>query len=410
MAAKRIRRQNLDSMDVLGGKKSRVITDDSGAVRTKRQNTSKSKPAGKAAASKSAAKAAGRKSRPAKPDTGRDVKPRSTAAKARKSGALARATITKSAKRTLKLESQGLANLLEAVSGRMAGPFARAVEILHSATGRVIVTGMGKSGHVGHKMAATFSSTGTTAFFVHPSEASHGDLGMISSDDVILAMSWSGETVELGSILTYSRRFAVPLIAITSRPDSALGKAADVVLQLPKASEACPHGLAPTTSTTMTLALGDCLAIALLEAKGFTAEDFKRIHPGGSLGAQLQYAEDVMHGAENLPLAGKDTPMSEAIVTMTQCAFGCLGVVDGRGRLIGVITDGDLRRHMGDDLLNATTSDIMTRKPKTIERDLLASAALEQLNASRITALFVVEKSKPIGIVHVHDLLRAGIA
>ncbi len=323
--------------------------------------------------------------------------------------AFAKSAITKSAKRTLQLESQGLAELLEAVGGRMVGAFSRAVEILSSATGRVIVTGMGKSGHVGHKMAATFSSTGTTAFFVHPSEASHGDLGMISSDDVILAMSWSGETVELGSILTYSRRFAVPLIAITSRPESALGKAADVVLQLPKAPEACPHGLAPTTSTTMTLALGDCLAIALLEAKGFTAEDFKRIHPGGSLGAQLQYVEDVMHDASDLPLVSKDTPMSEAIVTMTQRAFGCLGVVDGRGRLVGVITDGDLRRHMGDGLLSATTAAIMTRKPKTIRPDLLASAALEQLNASRITALFVVDKSKPVGIVHIHDLLRAGL-
>lgn len=323
--------------------------------------------------------------------------------------AFSKSAITKSAKRTLQLESQGLADLLDAVGGEMASDFAHAVEVLNSATGRVIVTGIGKSGHVGQKMAATFSSTGTTAFFVHPSEASHGDLGMISSDDVILAMSWSGETVELGSILTYSRRFAVPLIAITSRPQSALGKAADVVLELPKAPEACPHGLAPTTSTTMTLALGDCLAIALLEAKGFTAEDFKRIHPGGSLGARLKYVEDVMHDASVLPLVGRDTPMSEALVTMTQCSFGCLGVVDGRGRLVGVITDGDLRRHMGDDLLTARTSDIMTCKPKTIGPDLLASAALEQLNASRITALFVVEKSKPIGIVHIHDLLRAGL-
>lgn len=339
----------------------------------------------------------------------RDSKGKAGRSKSGKKGALAKSMVTKSAKRTLKLESQGLAELLDAVSGPMAASFARAVDILNSATGRVIVTGIGKSGHVGQKMAATFSSTGTTAFFVHPSEASHGDLGMISSDDVILAMSWSGETMELGSILTYSRRFAVPLIAITSRSDSALGKAADVVLKLPKAPEACPHGLAPTTSTTMTLALGDCLAIALLEAKGFTAEDFKRIHPGGSLGAQLRYVEDVMHGADDLPLVAKDTPMSEAIVTMTQRAFGCLGVVDGRGRLIGVITDGDLRRHMDDDLLAATAGAIMTRKPKTIRSDILASAALEQLNASRITALFVVDKSKPIGILHIHDLLRAGL-
>lgn len=317
--------------------------------------------------------------------------------------------ITKSARRTLKLESEGLAVLLDAVKGPMAAPFSRAVEILGSANGRVIVTGIGKSGHIGQKMAATFSSTGTAAFFVHPSEASHGDLGMISKDDVVLAMSWSGETAELGSILTYSRRFAVPLIAITSRVESALGKAADVVLKLPRAPEACPHGLAPTTSTTMTLALGDCLAIALLEAKGFTAEDFKRIHPGGSLGAQLKYVEDVMHGAEDLPLITKKTPMSEALVTMTQKAFGCLGVVDGRGRLVGVITDGDLRRHMGADLLAASAGDIMTHKPKTIRPDLLASGALEQLNASRITSLFVVDKTKPIGIVHIHDLLRAGL-
>jgi arabinose-5-phosphate isomerase len=315
----------------------------------------------------------------------------------------------KSARRTLDLEIQGLNDLHAALNKQMAAPFSRAVEILNAARGRVIVTGIGKSGLVGQKIAATFASTGTTAFFVHATEASHGDLGMISSDDVILAMSWSGETVELGNIVTYSRRFAVPLIAITSKANSALGKVADVVLQLPKAPEACPHGLAPTTSTTMTLALGDCLAIALLEAKGFTAEDFKRIHPGGSLGAQLSYVEDVMHDASDLPLAHKDTPMTEALVTMTQKAFGCLGVIDGRGKLIGVITDGDLRRHMGDDLLTATTADIMTRSPKTIRPDLLASAALEQLNASRITSLFVVSKAKPVGIVHIHDLLRAGL-
>ena len=349
------------------------------------------------------------KGKRAEPPKVRVSKAKSARLKSTKTGVLVKSDVTKSAKRTLKLEGQGLAELLDAVGGQMAEPFARAVDILNSATGRVIVTGIGKSGHVGQKMAATFSSTGTTAFFVHPSEASHGDLGMISSDDVILAMSWSGETVELGSVLTYSRRFAVPLIAITSRSDSALAKAADVVLKLPKAPEACPHGLAPTTSTTMTLALGDCLAIALLEAKGFTAEDFKRIHPGGSLGAQLRYVEDVMHDADDLPLVSKDTPMTEAIVTMTQRAFGCLGVVDGRGRLIGVITDGDLRRHMGDDLLAATAGAIMTRNPKAIRSDILASAALEQLNASRITALFVVDKSKPIGIVHIHDLLRAGL-
>jgi len=337
------------------------------------------------------------------------IKKKSTKSKKAAIDNAANPAFKKSARRTLDLEIQGMAELLTALNKQMAGPFSRAVDILNAARGRVIVTGIGKSGLVGQKIAATFASTGTTAFFVHATEASHGDLGMISSDDVILAMSWSGETIELGNIITYSRRFAVPLIAITSRADSALGKVADVVLKLPKAQEACPHGLAPTTSTTMTLALGDCLAIALLEAKGFTAEDFKRIHPGGSLGAQLSYVEDVMHDARDLPLAHKDAPMTEALVTMTQKAFGCLGVIDGKGKLIGVITDGDLRRHMGDDLQSATTSDIMTRSPKTIRSDLLASAALEQLNASRITSLFVVDKSKPIGIVHIHDLLRAGL-
>ncbi|MFY0610637.1 MAG: KpsF/GutQ family sugar-phosphate isomerase [Hyphomicrobiaceae bacterium] len=439
MAAKKIKRQSLDSLDAASGKKSRVVVDNAASKPAKKPGSVKKAasrgPAAKTSQAKTlrtktgvtkASKAQTSKARPStsksstsktstarsstsQPSIAKAARPNTSGAKAGKTGALARTTITKSAKRTLKLESQGLADLLQAVSGRMAAPFADAVEILNSATGRVIVTGMGKSGHVGHKMAATFSSTGTTAFFVHPSEASHGDLGMISSDDVILAMSWSGETVELGSILTYSRRFAVPLIAITSRPESALGKAADVVLHLPKASEACPHGLAPTTSTTMTLALGDCLAIALLEAKGFTAEDFKRFHPGGSLGAQLQYVEDVMHGVDELPLVRKNVLMSEAIVTMTQRGFGCLGVVDGRGRLIGVITDGDLRRHMSADLLSATTGEIMTPNPKSIRPDLLASAALERLSG-RITALFVVEKSKPVGIVHIHDLLRAGIA
>ena len=320
------------------------------------------------------------------------------------------ARIAASAKRTLKLEVDGLNDLMAVLSGRMAAPFAKAVRLLDEAHGRVIVTGIGKSGHIGQKIAATLASTGTTAHFVHPSEASHGDLGMITRDDAVLAISWSGETIELGSILTHTRRFAVPLIAITSRSASALGKAADVVLALPKAPEACPHGLAPTTSTTMTLALGDCLAIALLEAKGFTADDFKQIHPGGSLGAQLKYVSDIMHAnAGELPLVGGDIMMAEAIVTMTQKAFGCLGVVDKRGRLVGVITDGDLRRHMHNGLLTATTSQIMTKAPKTIRPDNLASAALEQINSQRITALFVVEKGKPVGIVHVHDLLRAGL-
>lgn len=317
---------------------------------------------------------------------------------------------TMSALRTLGLETDGLAALSKALEGALAEPFAAAVDILNRAQGRVIVTGIGKSGHIGQKLAATLASTGTPAFFVHPSEASHGDLGMITRDDVIIGMSWSGETVELANILNFSRRFAVPLISITSRTDSALGRASDVVLKLPRAQEACPHGLAPTTSTTMQLALGDALAIALLETKGFTAHDFKEFHPGGSLGASLKYVEDIMHAGDALPLVEKSVPMGDALLTMTQKAFGCLGVVDNKGKLVGVITDGDLRRHMGDGLLSVTTSDIMTKNPKTVQTGILASSALELINASRITALFVVDKKKPVGIIHVHDLLRQGIA
>lgn len=315
-----------------------------------------------------------------------------------------------SAIRTLDLEGEGIGALREALGGPMAVPFEKAVGILKRARGRVIVSGVGKSGHIGQKIAATFASTGTPAFFVHPTEASHGDLGMITREDVILALSWSGETVELKNIITYSRRFSVPLISLTSRETSALGAQSDVVLCLPQAKEACPHGLAPTTSTTMTLALGDCLAIALLEAKGFTAHDFKTFHPGGSLGANLKYVSDVMHKADRLPLAHKKELMSDALVTMTAKALGCLGIVDKKGKLVGIVTDGDLRRHMGSDLLSSTAGDIMTPHPKTIEPGMLASAALELINASRITTLFVVQDGKPIGIIHVHDLLRAGVA
>ncbi|MFA5949943.1 MAG: KpsF/GutQ family sugar-phosphate isomerase [Hyphomicrobium sp.] len=315
-----------------------------------------------------------------------------------------------SALRTLELEVEGLLAIKAALFGALAGPFADAVSLIKAARGRVIVSGIGKSGHVGQKIAATLASTGTPASFVHPSEASHGDLGMITRDDVVLAISWSGETVELKNIITFSRRFAVPLISITSRADSALGGQSDVVIELPRAKEACPHGLAPTTSTAMQLAIGDCLAIALLEAKGFTAHDFKMFHPGGSLGASLKFVGDVMHREDQLPIARETDLMSDAIVTMTAKSFGCLGIVNAEGRLVGVVTDGDLRRHMGDKLFKATTADVMTRKPKTVSRETLASAALEVINASRITALFVLDGGRPVGIVHVHDLLRLGVA
>jgi arabinose-5-phosphate isomerase len=314
------------------------------------------------------------------------------------------------ADRTLAVEAEGLEALRAAIGADMGEAFAAAVSALAAARGRVIVTGIGKSGHIGQKIAATFASTGTPAFFVHASEASHGDLGMITREDVMLALSWSGESVELTSIITYSRRFAVPLIAITSKATSALGRSADIVLELPRAKEACPHGLAPTTSTTMQLALGDCLAVALMEAKGFAAHDFKVFHPGGSLGAQLKFVSDLMHEGDRLPLARLDDTMSEALLVMTQKAFGCLGVVGADGKLAGIITDGDLRRHMGPKLHETTTGAIMTKSPKTIGPGVPASAALELINSARITALFVVEDGRPVGIVHIHDLLRVGVA
>ena len=258
-----------------------------------------------------------------------------------------------SAARTVQLEAQGLRALEAALDTELVDSFAEAIRLIRACRGRVIVTGMGKSGHIGMKVAGTLSSTGTPASFVHPSEASHGDLGMITRDDVILAFSWSGETVELGNLVSYSRRFAVPLIAVTSNSDSTLAKAAEVVLALPHSKEACPHGLAPTTSTIMQLALGDCLAIALLESKGFTARDFQVLHPGGQLGARLKFVGDLMHKGDRLPLTPGDVKMAEAIVVMTEKALGCLGVVDEDGRLAGIITDGDLRRNMGNGLLVA---------------------------------------------------------
>jgi arabinose-5-phosphate isomerase len=321
-----------------------------------------------------------------------------------------RAVAITAAARTLTIEREGLDALAEALANGLGDGFVAAVETLAAAKGRVIVSGIGKSGHVGQKIAATFASTGTPSFFVHPSEAAHGDLGMITPDDAIMAMSWSGESVELGAIVTYSRRFRVPLIAITSNPASSLGRNADVVLTLPRAKEACPHGLAPTTSTTMQLALGDALAVALLEAKGFTAHDFKTFHPGGKLGASLKYVADLMHAGDRLPLVRDTTAMGEALVVMTEKSFGCVGVVDAKGRLVGMITDGDLRRHMGPDLLKGRVRDIMTKKPNTLAPSTLASAALEQINALRRTQMFVVESGRPVGILHVHDLLRAGVA
>lgn len=315
-----------------------------------------------------------------------------------------------SAGRTVHNEIDGLKALQRALTNGLSAPFARAVRLIRSIPGRVIVTGIGKSGHIGSKMAATFASTGTPAFFVHPSEASHGDLGMVTADDAIIAMSWSGETRELASIIAYSRRFRVPLIAVTSSVKSALGRAADIVVALPKVAEACPHGLAPTTSTMLQLAIGDALAIALLEARGFTPQDFGIFHPGGRLGATLQFVRNIMHTGDRVPLAPNHTRMSEAIVLMTQKGFGSLGVTDGDGRLIGIITDGDLRRHLAEDLLSKRVDEVMTSSPKTIGPDVLVASALEALESSSISALYVVEDERVVGIVHLHDLLRAGVA
>ena len=315
-----------------------------------------------------------------------------------------------SALRTLATESDGMAALVAAMSDGLGGPFVAAVETIREARGRVIVTGMGKSGHVARKIAATLASTGTPAFFVHAADASHGDLGMITSDDVMLALSWSGETEELKDLITYSRRFRIALIAITVNAESTLGQAADIVLPLPAASEACPHNLAPTTSSLMQLALGDALAMALLETRGFTALDFGVFHPGGKLGAALKFVRDVMHPGDAVPLIKRGAPMSEAIVEMSAKGFGCVAVLDRDGKLAGVITDGDLRRHMRADLLQTPVDAVMTAAPKTVRPGQLASEALQIVNSSKITALIVVEAERPVGIVHFHDLLRAGVA
>jgi arabinose-5-phosphate isomerase len=315
-----------------------------------------------------------------------------------------------SALRTLEAEASGISALANAMQNGLGENFLDAVETIRAARGRVIVSGMGKSGHIGHKIAATLSSTGTPAYFVHPAEASHGDLGMIAPEDVVIALSWSGETAELKSLIDYSRRFRIPLIAVTAVATSSLAEAADVVLALPPAREACPHNLAPTTSSLMQLAIGDALAIALMESRGFTALDFRDVHPGGRLGALLKFVRDVMHTGESVPLLKSGTKMSVAVVEMTAKGFGCVGVVDDDGALAGIITDGDLRRHMRPDLTELRADDVMTQKPITVSADQLASEVLEILNSSKITALFVVEGNKPVGIVHLHDLLRLGVA
>ncbi|MSP68413.1 MAG: KpsF/GutQ family sugar-phosphate isomerase [Alphaproteobacteria bacterium] len=306
----------------------------------------------------------------------------------------------------LRQEATGILRLADSLDGR----FLQAVEILAAVVGRTVVTGMGKSGHVARKIAATMASTGQPALFVHPGEASHGDLGMITPADAVLALSNSGETAELANIVDYAGRFAIPLIAVVGREGSALAEAARVALVLPQMAEACPMGLAPTTSTTMMLALGDALSVALLRRRGFSAADFSVFHPGGKLGRRLVKVQDIMHRGAAMPLAPEGTPMGQALITMTEKAFGCVGVVDAAGHLIGIVTDGDLRRHMAPGLLALPVEAVMTGRPLTIRPGALAAEALHLLNARRITALFAVEDRCPVGVFNVHDCLRAGVA
>jgi arabinose-5-phosphate isomerase len=305
------------------------------------------------------------------------------------------------------------AEALTMLAASLDREFSRAVSAIASCVGRVVVSGMGKSGHVGRKVAATFASTGTPSLFVHPAEASHGDLGMVLDADIVLAISNSGETSELADLIAHSRRFGLLLIAITGRAESTLARAADIVLLLPGAPEACPMGLAPTTSSTMQMALGDALAVTLLRRRGFTARDFGVFHPGGRLGNRLQRVADLMHTGDAVPIASPDLTMLDAVVLMTRKSFGCLGIVGVDGMLEGIVTDGDLRRALGRDLRTTQAGEIMTRRPRTIGAGALAAEALRLMNAGKrpITSLFVVDEAgRPAGILHIHDLLRAGIA
>lgn len=315
------------------------------------------------------------------------------------------------ARRVLETEATGLLELAKL----LGDSFMQAIDMISAAEGRVIVSGMGKSGHVARKIAATMASTGTPAFFVHPAEASHGDMGMIVRGDVVLALSNSGESKELLDLIEYTRRFAIPLIGVTGRPDSTLGSKSDIVLLLPPVPEACPNGLAPTTSTTMSLALGDALAVALLERKGFTAKDFKVFHPGGKLGQQLMRVMEIMHTGDKLPVAPDTIGAEEAIRIISEKGFGCIALTGADGRLTGVITDGDIRRKLSSGILTKKAADIMTASPLTAAPSTLVAEAMAVMNGlknqRKITALIVVDaEQKPVGLLHIHDCLRAGFA
>ncbi|WOI52334.1 KpsF/GutQ family sugar-phosphate isomerase [Parvularcula sp. LCG005] len=312
----------------------------------------------------------------------------------------------------IRIEGDGLALMRAALddpSSDLARGFFAAFETIKEAHGRVIVSGMGKSGHIARKLAATLASTGTPAMFVHPAEASHGDLGMVGDQDIVIAMSNSGETPELRDIIAYCGRYDIPLIAVTSRPDSSLGRAADILMPLPQADEACGETRAPTTSTTMTLALGDALAVALLRDKGFSREDFHAYHPGGKLGASLQKVRHITPEGRVVPLVPLGTGMRRAAEAINKGGFGCVGVTDGEGRLIGIVTDGDIRRRFDNGVLDQFVDKVMTKNPRSVSPDTLAAEALGILAKTKITALFVVEDEKPVGLIHVHDMLSTGV-
>jgi arabinose-5-phosphate isomerase len=312
-------------------------------------------------------------------------------------------------RRVIEYAGEAIRTLSESIDGE----FSRAIDTILGVSGRVIVSGMGKSGLIGRKIAATLASTGTPAHFVHPAEASHGDLGALVPGDALLMLSWRGETAELSDFITYAKRFHIPLIGIAANPDSALMQAADVKLLLPQSREACPMGLAPTTSTTLMLVLGDALAVALMERRGFSADQYRELHPGGSLGRALIRVSDLMHDGDDIPLAGETDLMRQVLIVMAARRFGCVGITDKRGALIGIVTDGDLSRHMSRDLLDKTAGEVMTRNPKIATPGQLAAEALAFMNDNKITRLFVLDPNdngrKPVGILHIHDCLRAGL-
>ena len=310
--------------------------------------------------------------------------------------------IIRSAKKAFEKELGSIRTL----SSSFNQSFYKAVELINNLKGRVIVTGVGKSAHIGNKISATLTSTGTPSYFIHATEASHGDLGSIQKNDCVLAISNSGETIELKNIIQFSKRFNIPLISITSNAKSSLHKNASVGILFKKPVEACPLNLAPTSSTTMSMIIGDCIAIALLELKGFQSINFKNLHPGGSLGKDLKYVTEIMHIKNSLPLAKSEEKMSKTLITMTKKSFGCVGVISKKQKLLGIITDGDLRKKMNNKLFNLTASEIMTKKPTTVDKNMLVGEVLNIMNTKKITNLFICEKNKPIGIIHIHDLLR----